>query len=196
MRSKLRQRLTLVLIVAAFVVPMVAAYITFSIYQKGHFRTTNRGQLIEPAVDVKHLTVETDDQQVKTIAQLNDIGELRGRWILTYVAPRKCDDGCLKTSYYLNQLYLALGKNRPYLLSMVLQPQPSEVPTPLQTNVTYVTATEDELNGILEQVPIAQRPTAAGAIYLIDAHGFLIMAYATDENPDNILKDLQHLVRS
>lgn len=196
MQPRARQRFVLFLIIGAFLIPMIAAYVTYLIYQDGGFRTTNRGTFVEPPVNVEQLDVSLRDGHMKTIAELTKGEEFRDRWVLAYVAPANCDAACLKIAYYINQLYLAMGKNTPHLLPLMIQPQSSAIPSPTQPEVTYATATVSELGDVISRIPVANRPDADGAIYLIDPHGFLMMYYSSDEDPDNILKDLQHLIRS
>ena len=195
MQNKLRQRLLLLVIIIAFIIPAIAAHFVYRHYQNHTFHTTNHGILIVPAIQVGHFKVSLSGQPTKTIAALNGT-TIRERWILSYMAPNICEDVCLSVIHNLNQLATVMAKARPQFLSLVVQVTDHQPLSRTESEVSYATMTELDLRQWFLQLPLAYQPSFNGAIYLIDPHGFLIMYYPIENDYDHILKDLQHLIRS
>jgi len=193
--TKTKQWLILSLILAVFIIPMVGAYITYRIYEENAFGTTNHGVLVKPAINLKNFNIVTSDAKIQSISQLTRMNG-QDRWILIYFAPGVCGEICMQFSYYLNQITIAMGKNRPNLFTLIVQPKMSQRPPHKQSEVSYAVADGADLQDIFTVIPMHYRPAATGAAYLIDPRGYLMMYYAIDVKPDDILKDLQHLIRS
>lgn len=188
------QRLMLWFIVAAFTIPMIAAYMAYRVYQDGGFHTTNRGILIQPPIHVEQFRVNYADGRQMTLDELNG-EEIRHRWVLIYLAPAVCQSNCLQITHALNQIHLALGKNNRHLLPLFVLPSGSQLPIHVEPAVDYVTARKTAIDDLVMKLPIAERPSQDGGLYLIDPHGFLMMAYRIHDSADNVLKDCQHLIR-
>lgn len=195
MQNKLRQRLLLFVIIIAFIIPAIAAYLVYHHYQHHKFHTTNHGILIVPAIQVGHFRVALSDQLTKTIATLNGT-TIRERWILSYMAPNMCEDVCLNVIHNLNQLATVMAKTHSQFLPLVVQVTDHPPLPRIEAKVSYATMTELQLHQWFLQLPLAYQPSFHGAMYLIDPHGFLIMYYPIENDYDHILKDLQHLIRS
>lgn len=194
MRSQFRQRLTFCLILFVFVMPMVAAYAMYRAYYKGAFQTTNRGVLIQPPLQIEKLPLGARSGKPTCIAELN--GEIiRHRWILMYLTPALCEADCLATIHNMNQIYTALNKHNPHFLPLVVSSIPGERLTAVEPFVHYATVLASDRNDMLLKLPVSEQPNQLGRLYLIDPHGFLMMAYPVEGSAEDILKDCQHVIR-
>ena len=194
MAKRLPPSIILSLIILVFALPFVAAYLTYWHYSSNNFHTTNRGQLIIPSLNVNKITVDVAQKETTLAALTGD--EIRHRWLLVYLAPSVCDADCTTMSFYLNQLQSALGKNSPHLTPLFVQPTGrKQAPNKRFPNVTYAAISSDMASKLIKQLPAPMQPTLVGGIYLVDPHGNLMMYYPAKDNQENILKDLQKLVK-
>lgn len=95
--SQSKNYTTLLFLILSFFVPIVASY--FLYYHHAHFnlKTTNKGVLVNPPVDIQNLWYKPSDIK---------------KWQVVYVPNNDvCDTECEQVTYTLNQIKKALGKN-------------------------------------------------------------------------------------
>ncbi len=99
---------TLILVLIAFVVPVILA--KFALDQDWFNRgATNKGELLDPTLDFS--------------AALDD---LPPKWRLVYVLPEECTAACENAIYSIRQVWLALGRETDRAEAMVLTTQNSD----------------------------------------------------------------------
>ncbi|MCL1138175.1 hypothetical protein [Shewanella pneumatophori] len=142
-------RKTLVLLLLAFVLPVVAAklVLSFDLYNGG---ATNKGQLLE-SVSYSNLAMANPQPQ---------------EWQLLYQLPSHCDVTCEDRLYILQQSHTALGRNQDRVHTIIMVNQQSD--TAALTGFDFVTATPStELSQLLNQQQLV----------IVDPLGSLVMSY-------------------
>lgn len=184
-----RSRMLLLLITACFAVPLVVAAVLVQFWRPGGGGA--HGDLLDTARPVPELVL----RQAGDPLPARELFERR--WTLLYWLPAACDQDCEQSLYYMRQVRLALGKDA------------DRVQTVLATD----DAPAETLSGWLAQEHAAMQLTEAdsklpaflaesfatgnaeGWIYVIDPLGNLLMRYASDSDPGDILDDLKHLLK-
>lgn len=184
-----RNRLFLVALIAAFILPLLLAWLLVGRWQPAG--TASHGELLTPAQPVPHLGLQTGDG--KTL----DETYLRGHWTLAYLGA--ADDARHQTGLYnIRQVRLALGKDvaRAQTLFLLTAPPPADFGQWLSRQHPQLTA------GVADRATLdffsrafSTGYEAGGWIYLIDPLGNLFMRYRVTDNPKGMLLDLQRLFK-
>lgn len=180
-----RSRRKLLLIAATAFVPMMIAYGLFffapDLIPK---TTTNRGELIQPSVDVSD-RLATD-----------------GRWQLLMPMADTCSQACQsrlqQVLHQTRQINIALGKNadrlgRGLVRATPLAPADSEVMKTDYPNLTQIVDAQ-----LLAQLSLLSSTTLASegySVFLVDPVGQLILAYPAARVDKPLLLDLKHLMK-
>ena len=184
-----RQQYTLLGIFALFLGPVILVILMRSSwwgYQPDGLK--NHGQLVQPPMPLV----------------LNQADILDHRWVILYVLQADCDQVCIDQITSLRQIHLAAGRNREHLAVALLSktsPEPTQRATldAIYTDFTWLTdeggvalTSLDAVNKKLMQIT----PQAITAhTYILDPMLNVILAYTTDANPNDIHKDLKHLLK-
>ncbi len=183
-RDKGPSRLSLWLIVALTVAPVVASYSIFYFWPPE--RTVNYGELIEPR--------PLPDPPLATAGGAPfRLSHLKGKWVLVSLDGGRCEAYCESKLLYMRQLRLTQGKNmdrieRLWLVSDDVRPRGA---TALVEEGTRVARAGAEL--------VAAFPAPASAadhIYLVDPLGNLMMRFPRDPEPRLMIKDLARLLKA
>ena len=168
------QRTMLAIFGIAFV-PVILAYLFFF-----HFPdilsgvTTNRGELIQPAMRFSE-------------------HHHAGYWSLIYIGDSKCNRDCIERLYLMRQVTVALGKDAQRLRQLLL-------PVSTELDETFDTLISSEhpeliiewLNDDLSRMGL----TSEGHwIYLMDPMGNLMLRFSPENSGQDMLKDLKHLLK-
>ena len=173
------QRRTLLLLLALFIAPLVAA---FALYYGLGWRPASQsihGELISPA------------RPMPSGAQ-----QLRGDWLLVYVGDGGCDADCRTALVFARQTRLSLGKEMTRLGRVMLV-------TDNCCEVTYLKKEHDgikvfdvsgeadkaELMNVLPVVDLKH------TLFVVDPLGNLVMRYDVRQSPAGLLDDLRKLLR-
>ena len=121
----MRSRLTLWLIVAVCIAPVVLSYVYY--YGVRPDDRTNYGDLIQPQLNLTALPVrplvqpksESGFLEVlrrvdpsESRATLDRLEDFRGRWLLVRVGPSACSQDCQKALWVMRQVRLTTGRDR------------------------------------------------------------------------------------
>lgn len=171
---KLGSRAKLLLLMALFASPALAAWLTYAWWQPERF--TNYGTLLAPRVlELPPLR----DEAGKAVAW----SVLRGRWVLLVAAPEGCDTRCAYDSYLARQVRLAQGRESGRVARVLAGVGPSP-DWPHQDGAYRV---------VLEQLPPA---VAHGGLFLVDPRGNLMMAFPLRADGERVIQDLKQLLRA
>lgn len=186
-----RQRLLLVLVISAFVVPLVVAWLLIDHWRPGG--SVQHGELMNPTRPVA--------LQFTLLGQQGLAGSeaWRGRWVLVYVgSAAHCDARCRTSLYDMRQVRLALGRDLERVKTALLldgtpgtelhQWLASEHP-----NTEIAIANSANQNLLFMAFPQAGK--LGDWIYLLDPLGNLVIRYPVDIDPRGLLKDLQRLLK-
>lgn len=188
-QTPVKGRIFLLSIIALFVLPLVLAWGLVGRWQPE--RTSNHGELLEPARTVPPLQVR----------QMNgrelDKNYLQGYWTLAYIA-NTCDPQCKSSLYYMRQVRQALGKNREraQTLFMMSRPPDAMIREWLRTeHATTTVGVADKRTLEFFSRVFPDEPQVGDWIYLIDPLGNLFMRYGMEDDSKGMLDDLEHLLK-
>jgi len=190
-----RGRLTLILVVALFLLPVVAATWLYLSGWRPEGKSLAHGELVQPARALGDAELRTMDGAPYRLSTL------RGSWVMVYLGPLPCAEDCRNSLYKMQQVRLAQGRDAPRVERVMIA----------------ANAGSDALRELARQYPgmfavsgaratlqtlarefVSNRGTAIdvpGRVYLIDPIGNLVMSYAPDADPGGMRKDLARLLR-
>lgn len=155
----------------------------------------NHGELIQPARHIEDRILQTLDGRPAHFS------ELRGKWTMVYFGVSSCSDACMKSLYYMRQVYAAQDNERVRVERVFILTETSamaELKTRLAgypgmqvwTGERKVLAELAQSFGIHEGQSAEQQ-----GIYLVDPLGNLMMRYAPGASPAGMLKDMARLLK-
>jgi cytochrome oxidase Cu insertion factor (SCO1/SenC/PrrC family) len=179
--------------IAVFAAPVMATWFYFFYPQYLPNTRSNRGALLDPVIPLPAALRLTTP-----IGEPFNISALSGAWTLVYLTSGGCDEPCVNRLIHLRQIRLGLGESRKLVERMLLIGAPS------------APVNQELMGRAFEGMHVAQtdadglaRLTAAigdgnhglGRVYLLDPVGRLMMRYAADAPPDDILNDTERLLK-
>lgn len=185
--SLTRQQYTLIGLFAMFFLPLILVMLMrspFWDYRPENMK--NIGELVHPPVSL----------------QIDE--ELKGEWLLTYIADENCDLPCLDRIAALRQVYLASGRQQEHLQVLVLNAGP---PNPelakkvelIFSDIVYIDSVPEDILKPLQAVNAALQASSGNPLerqtYILDPLQNVVLAYKTDTNPTDINKDLKQLLK-
>ena len=174
-------RVQMLLIASVFFGPLAVA--TW-MYYGGHFQPegrTNHGALLNPIVSIAELLPES--------AARSD-----GYWALIYSNLGECTERCEDALYTIGQSQKMLGKEMDRLMRVFLHGESSPDTVFLaDEHAGLMALRDDQLLALLNK----KKPheLAAGGYFLMDPLGNLVMYFAPDIAPINMVGDIKHLLK-
>lgn len=173
-----KSRRSLLLVLAAFIVPIVLAKLALH-YQWFNYGVTNQGDLLE---------------QPLTVAEIGlDQGKLK-QWLVIYALPENCEQQCQQTLMGIENTYFALGRETPRVTPIALS---SSV-----FNAEQLQTLNDKHWRIMNTPANAQSSLSTMQIYVADPLGNIVLTYKQPANADAIpafgksmLSDLKKLLK-
>lgn len=180
--SRVRSRLSLLLIVAVFAVPILAALVlNLTGWMPGHSR--NFGEVVHPPVALRDIGfVHASDARTH-------LGNDRQVWTLLVRVPAACDAACWQRVAVLGNVRTSLGRNAGKLQLLLLEREPPPAQRDALASFAFAAPTTP-LPGRLS-APLAGGPE----LWLVNPHGLAEMRYAPGFVPAQLRKDLGKLVR-
>ncbi|WP_273453583.1 hypothetical protein [Nevskia ramosa] len=191
-----RSRLTLVLLGALFIGPLIAAWVLYSNGMRPTL-TTNYGELVLPTQPLPKL--EFRNVGGEPMPEL-----LTGRWSLVQLGAATCDAACSDRLVLGRQTRLALGAvgiNKDRLQLVYIVPDAAAA----TAAVTQLSETHKILHIVADSGAPGQRaedvfkPSDPLALYLIDPNGNWLMTYKDQADADKLqrglLDDLKKLLK-
>jgi hypothetical protein len=188
------RRWLLVAMFLLFAAPLIAAWVLYLNINRWHFGSTSHGEFIKPPREVAlpALPLPTNGGELST-------GYFNGHWTMVYIGTTNCDASCEGALYNTRQVRYAMGQKielvqRLYLVDGV-PADPGKL-TRLHPDMTVANFASREGEALVDRFSDngAMPPGFGQYIYLVDPRGFYVMRYATDSDPQGLLKDLQHLL--
>lgn len=180
-----RRLASLWLIIGLSAAPVLAAYVMY--YFLPPRAQVNRGELLEPR-PLPGAGLELLDGSVFNLSRL------KGKWVLAIVDSARCDEPCRRKLYSLRQVRLAQGRNmdrveRLWLIADRADPDPA-----LAAGFEGTWFVRAASSAVLAAFPAAG--AASDHIYIIDPLGNLIMRYAGNADPRDVVKDMERLLKA
>jgi hypothetical protein len=176
-----KNKSTLVLMIAVFVLPVVLAYLAL---QNDWFNkaATNRGELLQPVIEANTL-----------------LSNSNAKWHLLYVLPADCNVACENAIYSVGQIYLATGKESDRVEKLFIQTENSSAAAIAQVEEAYGAFLLQKSNLDVNEV---FKNTDLNAIFISDTLHNIVLRYPTTSDIDeatmdsrNILADLKKLLK-
>jgi len=192
MKMRLSPRLSLIIITALFVLPLLLAWFMYTgtiEYRPGS--TRNLGQLVEPPQPISWESIEIISSIGVTAGDAVD--DLAEHWVILQPLPAGCDVACIEQVTSLRQIHRAAGRNQSRV-RIALLPEAAEATTLARLQNTYdefriIRSKDDAL-----QAAMARSTDDDMATYLIDPLGNIMMVYATGADPNHLKTDLKRLL--
>ena len=187
-------RVTLLLILAMFALPLMLAWMMNS----GSIRLTsgdtlNLGNLVSPVVPL-------DWSGVEPIAHGAETSGFSGFWVILSTVPTDCNAQCLESVTMLRQVHRASGKDQNRIkVTLLVDPAVS------QAGINELLAIDPGFNLVKNPSAefVASLALAGGmgspmggqaTIYLLDPLGNIMMTYNGESSPNSLSKDLKRLL--
>jgi len=183
MQAQTKNKLSIIALALLFITPVIVAIVlNSSLIKFSPDSFKNRGDFIQPPIKI------TNQENLKSFEKY---------WTVVYQHSGNCADDCLKMFDAMYRIRLTKGHNMKKVKLLVLYPENINLEIPAQyTSIEKQPyATTDNLNNILT----ALAPKSLGndrGLYLLAPEGFLMMSYAKDFEPRDVIKDLGLLLRA
>ena len=166
-----KQRLQLILIVAAFLLPaMLSIMLQTRWFHWEPGATRNRGELIRPVIALAN---NLANRQVLADGH---------RWTVLVRIPAACDVGCERRILLLSHIREAQGKEMDRVQMLAWASASAALQAPW---VTWIPQADIDARLALPE----------GGVMLIDPLGNAMMRFQADADPTDVRKDLAHLLR-
>jgi len=194
-----KNRRTLLLIFLTPVMVLIPFAIIYWMADEGlmEYETFNRGELINPPIQISDLGLETKSGNALDYSQPDHL------WSLVVIGDRFCSGACEKLLYLVRQSNTALGKKmnkaRRYYISLdgEVDTQLSQLIEKEHPKLTVLTGEQAKVLGLFPQA------LAPNRFYLVDRGGWIMMSYHA---PDlqahtlnalgkDVLKDMNRLIK-
>ena len=174
MKKQSSKYYVLLLLIATFAAPGIAAYLFYQHPGWLSGAKVNRGELLNPPVTVSVLP--------KT-----------SKWHIVFWSPEVCDKACLKQLDTLARIRLALGRKL-YQVDQWLVLS-DKVPALAQETKAILKELDFQVAQMSEAEAGAHGVLFSGAkVFLANPDNYLILSYSSSVNPDDVYKDLKLLL--
>ncbi|HEY3645366.1 MAG TPA: hypothetical protein VGM16_08515 [Gammaproteobacteria bacterium] len=175
--NRKKNRLTLLLLLAVFLVPALGSWLLYAYRDQVHLGTTNKGEFVQPA------------RKLDPVGLSLPVTYFAHHQTLIYVAGPDCGNPCRDALRVMQATQQALGEKSALVQRLYLSPR---APRPdLVAADPALTARGPVPNDTLK--PFAQED-APKYIYLADPNGYVVMRWSLAQDPKFILIDLRHLL--
>lgn len=181
MQNNKKQKLSFILLLVVFIVPVILAKfaLEYDWFNKG---ATNRGTLLEPTLDGTALLEETEPH-----------------WHFVYVLPETCDQACLNSIYVISQVKTAIGRESDRVSVAFIETENSDV---VGVNSVKENAANQLLQKDLEIVNKVFNQVATNGIFISDTLNNIVLSYPTNEDKEkaimhsrDMLADMKKLLK-
>ncbi|MBL4661849.1 MAG: hypothetical protein JKY19_15935 [Alcanivoracaceae bacterium] len=183
MQAQTKNKLSIIALALLFITPVIVAIVlNSSLIKFSPDSFKNHGDFIKPPIKI------TDKESLKPFDEY---------WTVVYQHSGNCADDCLKMFDTLYRIRLSKGHKMKKIKLLVLYPENADIEIPAQyTSIEKQSyTTTDNLNNILTSLSPKSLGNNKG-LYLLAPEGFLMMSYAKDFEPSDVIKDLGLLLRA
>jgi len=187
-----RSRRQVYLLIGVFFAPLVLAFILYYGLGVRPSGSTNKGDLIHPAIPLPEVTLPSlGDQNLPA-------NFLRGKWSMVFIGDGACDNRCREALTLMRQTRLALNDNitrvqRVFLVSGNCCN--SNYLDQEQRGLLLARIDNPDGKTLLETFPEGPEEVSRGRIYLVDPLGNLMMKYEPNAPQKALLEDLKKLLK-
>lgn len=185
---------TLLALFLLFATPVIIAW--YFVYE-GSWRgaQVNRGYLFQPAVELSSIGWKNIDGS-PFLWKNND-----QKWAMIYIMPPHCDKQCHEAIYKIHQVRIALNRDQDRFIRVLAIPssvKEGEVQTVkadrYSKDMLMLAINQEALLKVLGNYP--DKNHIEGKIGILDPQQRLVLVYPATVDPEDLLKDLQRLMRA
>jgi len=182
MTSNRSAKLQILFIALVFFGPLLLAVWMYASGQLTPSATTNHGELLDPVVNV-----------AEALPDSALLAEDSAEWQLIYLGDGPCEESCRDALYRQRQIRLMLGSEMDRVRRVFLHGE--SVPDRVfleDQHEGLITIRDEDLRRFLD----AGRPAglSSGGLYLLDPLENLVMYFAPEIEPSDMVDDLKHLL--
>ena len=189
-----RNRFFGIIIILMVVAPMAIAYIMFQTGWGVSSSTTNKGELISPALPIQDLRLSSNENL------FNDLfsdKKVKKKWRLLVPVYEACNQDCQKNLYTTRQVHIRLAEKayrvERILLSLDLISETFKEQLMLEHPNTLQAATQ--ATEFSQWISAEESQDAIHHYYLLDQHGFVMMRYNATNTGQDLLDDIKKLLK-
>lgn len=176
-----RNRRTLLLVALVTVAPVLASYGAYYLFPRE--KQANYGDLLptRPAAEVSGTTPAGAPFRLSS---------LRGKWVLAVAAPGACDRACAQALYASRQARTIQGREMDRIVRVLFVTDDATPPA------TLLAEHPDLVVAHAGAGALADWPSGAQPIYLLDPLGNLVLAWPRDPDIKAAAKDVSRLLKA
>lgn len=184
----MNKRATLIVLALLFFGPMLVAWTWFFFFRDMLPGTVNKGDLIQPPVQIAGLEL---------LEQVDGTPEpakpFLGDWTVVVLAPESCEADCERALYLTRQVRTRLNRDAHRVQRLLIAGDGVDFPRSEHPDLRVLMADEQALAAF----EVDDNPLLAGAerIYLVDPFGNLMMSYPMDFTPEMLNSDLKRVLK-
>jgi cytochrome oxidase Cu insertion factor (SCO1/SenC/PrrC family) len=191
-KARQRSRISLIVLIAIFLVPIMMAYIVHKNPSLQPGSTKNHGILYKPAVALDDFSFVTLDSKTYTVEQL------RGKWWLIYVGTGSCEAICQETLLKAKNGIIAQGGEgiRVRYAYITTGEKHADVEALKKQYPGILLLNTDEKSTLAKfKIDAQHRVGSDDRLYLVDPAGNLLMHYPAGFKDLGLMEDLKHLLK-
>ena len=184
------------ILIGVFFAPLILAFILYYGLGVRPPGSTNKGDLIHPAVPLPEVTLPSGSTGVGD--QQLPANFLRGKWSMVFIGDGACDNRCREALTLMRQTRIALNDNMTRVQRVFLITGNCCDSNYLdQEHRGLLLARIDTPEGrtLLETFPDGAGAVSHGRIYLVDPLGNLMMKYEPNAPQKALLDDMKQLLK-
>ncbi|KUJ83058.1 hypothetical protein AWR36_011000 [Microbulbifer flavimaris] len=183
-------------LIAAVALPIVAAYVVYYTGLGMPDGTVNQGQLVEPPVDVKGLTLQ--EYTDRPAPQPLSLGTAPAKWRYLILPDGPCEGACESLLYTSRQVHIRLSEKaeRVERLFASVVPLPAEQQAALAAEhprLRFVSVESGAYEAL--RTDSGARAGEGPRLLLVDQEGFAMMRYDNENTGNELLKDIKRLLK-
>jgi hypothetical protein len=190
-----RGRITMLLILFACALPVVASYLTYYVIRP-HLGQTNYATLVDPQRPLPDL-VELPAQDMT--GHSVPLTTLKGQWLLIVVAPARCDKTCENHLFMQRQLREMMGAESNRIEKVWLVDSPEAINPAVASAVAAKPAVSTyrvERDALAHWLEPERGHALEDHLYVVDPLGNWMMRAPADADPIKLKKDIDKLLRA
>ena len=190
-KPRWQSRALIVVIALTAVVPFTLAWY-YARHPELIEKTSNYGSLIQPVRQLDVVSLLS-----KPLRTLDELGQIRGRWLLLQAAAGDCGPECADTLHKTHQGWLMLNKEMPRVKRLLLvEPSSGAADSPAVKGDDALLIAGSDPAMMRELAAALGKPLTDGMVVLLDPLGNLVLWYDGGFDPYKMVKDLKHLLKA
>lgn len=168
-----KNKRSLLMLVAVFVLPVVFAYMALKLDWFNE-AATNRGELLQPVIEASSLINDSDT-----------------KWHLLYIIPESCDITCENALYAVQQIFMATGKESDRVNALFIYSENSS--TDAVTKIKAFSGANVLQKSIINVNKVFKN-TDINAIFIADTQHNIVLRYPVTADKQQAIMDSRDIL--